>query len=145
MTFRTLLQLDGRTATGVEVPAAVVDALGAGRRPPVRVTLAGHAYRSTVAVRGGVFKLPVSAEVRAAAGVAAGDVVDVTVELDTEPRTVAVPPQLAVWLARDPGAQQAFDRLSPSAQKRHVLPIEQARTPETRERRIATTLAALRA
>jgi Domain of unknown function (DUF1905) len=65
--------LGGKTATGIPVPTDVVDRLGQGKRPPVRVTINGHTYRSTVASRGGEFMLPISAEHRGEAGVAAGD------------------------------------------------------------------------
>jgi hypothetical protein len=145
MRFRTTVELGGRTATGLEVPAAVVEALGAGRRPPVRVTIGGHTYRSTVAVMGGRYLLPLSAENRTAAGVAAGDEVEVAVELDTEPREVPVPADLTAALAGDDGARAAFERLSYSHRRRHVLAIEEAKTPETRMRRIARTVDGLRA
>jgi hypothetical protein len=79
MRFRTTVELGGRTATGMRVPDEVVDGLGAGRRPAVRVTVGSHTYRSSIASRGGVYLLPISAENRAAAGVAAGDEVEVAV------------------------------------------------------------------
>ena len=145
MRFRTTLELHGRTATGVEVPPDVVDALGAGKRPPVRVTVNGHTYRGSVAVMGGRYLLSVSAENRAAAGVAAGDEVDVDVELDTAPREVAVPADLAAALAAAPAARTAFDALSYSAKQRYVLPVEQAKTDETRARRVAKAVEALQA
>ena len=88
------------------MPDDVVEALGAGKRPAVRVTIGAHTYRSTIASRGGVYLLPLSAENRAGAGVAAGDEVDVTVELDTEPREVAVPDDLATALAGDAAADE---------------------------------------
>src|SRR5262245_33948587 len=93
--FRTVVELGGRTATGFQVPPQVVDALGSGKRPAVTVTVGPHTYRSTVAPMGGAFYLPLSAENRTAAGVAAGDEIDVTVALDTAPRVVDVPPDLA--------------------------------------------------
>ena len=96
--FRATIELHGRTATGIEVPSEVVDGLDAGRRPPVRVTIGSHSYRTTVASRGGRFLVPLSAEQRAGAGVAAGDEVDVDVELDTAPREVDVPADLAAAL-----------------------------------------------
>lgn len=144
MRFRTTVELGGKTATGLEVPADVVDALGAGKKPPVVVTLAGHSYRSTVAVMGGRYLLPLSAENRTAAGVAAGDEVDVEVELDSAPREVTVPEDLAAALAADAAAGEAFERLSYSHRRRHVMAIEDARTPETRQRRVAKALEALR-
>jgi len=84
MRCRATILLGGRTATGIEVPPAMVEELGAGKRPPVRVTINGYPYRSTVAVMGGVFMVGVNAGNRTATGVAAGDVVDVEIELDTE-------------------------------------------------------------
>ena len=144
MRFRTTVQLGGRTATGLPVPPEVVEALGAGKKPPVRVTIGGHTYRSTIASRGGVFLLPLSAENRAGAGVAAGDEVDVDVELDDAPRAVAGPDDLAGALAGDDAARTAFEALPYSHKQRHVLAIEDARTPETRTRRIDKALAMLR-
>jgi hypothetical protein len=118
--------------------------LGAGRRPPVTVTLNGHTYRSTVAVRGGRYLLPLGAEHRSAAGVAAGDEVDVEVALDTAPREVEVPDDLRAALDGDPAARQAWERLSYSHQRQHVLAIEEAKAAATRERRIAKALEMLR-
>jgi hypothetical protein len=139
----TILQTD-KTATGIEVPAEVVEALGAGKRPRVRVTLGGYTYRSSVAVLGGRFMVGVSAEHRAGAGVAGGDEVDVEIELDTEAREVTVPSDLATALDAEPAARETFDRLSYSNKSWHVLQIEGARTEETRQRRIARSIEALR-
>lgn len=143
MRFQATLELGGKTATGIRVPDAVVEALGSGKRPAVSVTINGHTYRSTVAVLGGVFMLPVSAEQRAAAGIAAGDVIDVDLSLDTAPRTVEVPDDLAAELNNHPAALAAYDALSPSGKKRHVLSVEGAKTTETRRRRIDKVLAEL--
>ena len=145
MKFRALIEGAGKTAAGIEVPGEVVAALGQSKRPPVRVTINGYTYRSTVAVLGGRFMLGVSNEVRANAGVAAGDKVDIEMELDTAPREVAVPPELAKELAADPGARKAFDALSYSKQRLLVDPVANAKTAETRERNIAKALSALRA
>jgi hypothetical protein len=142
--FRATLQLGGKTATGIEVPAEVVESLGAGKRPPVRVTIKGHTYRTTVAPMGGRFMLPVSADNRTSAGVVAGDEVDVDVALDTEPREVSVPPDLAEALDAEPDAKRYFDGLSYSHKLRHVLAIEGAKTAETRQRRVAKAVSALR-
>ena len=145
MHFRTVLELGGRTATGFEVPPEVVAALGSGKRPAVRVTLAGFAYRSTVASMGGRFMIPVSAERRARAGVAAGDEVEVELELDTEPREVTVPPDLAEALAGAPEAEARYRELSVTRRRELVRGIEEAVRPETRLRRVATAVARLRA
>ena len=144
MRFRATLESNGKTATGIRVPPEVVAALGPSRKPAVRVTIAGHVYGSTIATRSGVFLLGVSAENRRAAGVAAGDELDVELELDTEPREVTVPPDLAVALASDADAKRFFDTLTPSQKQWYVLPIEQAKAVETRERRIAKAIAMLR-
>jgi hypothetical protein len=139
-----VVELGGKTATGIEVPAEVVEALGHGRRPPVRLTIGGHTYRSTVAFMGGRFMVPLSAENRRLAGVGAGDAVDVDIELDTEPREVTVPADFADALDQDPAAKRAFDALSYSHRLRHVLAIEEAKAPETRQRRIAKAVTMLR-
>src|SRR5436190_8407345 len=91
MKFNAVVLLSGKTATGISVPPTVVESLGSSKRPPVRVTINGYTYRSTVAPMGGEFMLPVSGEIRKSAGVGAGDEVDVDIELDTEPRELNVP------------------------------------------------------
>jgi Bacteriocin-protection, YdeI or OmpD-Associated/Domain of unknown function (DUF1905) len=144
MKFRAVIQLNGKTATGIEVPPEVITSLGQGKRPRVRVTIGGYTYRSTVGAMGGKSMLPVSADHRAAAGVAAGDEVEVEVEVDTAPREVTVPPQFAAALRADEAAQQAFQKLSYSQQQRYVLGITSAKTAETRDRRIAGALGELR-
>jgi len=136
MRFHGTVKLAGKTATGIQVPPEVVTGLDGGKRPPVRVTINGHTYRTSVAPMGGVFMLPVSAEQRTAAGVAAGDEVDIDIELDTEPREVTVPQDLGDALDGDPQARSFFDGLSYSNRLRHVLSIEGAKTAETRQRRI---------
>ena len=99
MRFRATIQGAGKTAAGIEVPPEVVAALGSSRKPPVRVTIDGHTYRSSVATMNGVFMVGVTNEFRRESGVAAGDTVDVDIELDTEKREVTVPPDLAAALA----------------------------------------------
>jgi hypothetical protein len=145
MRFRATLELAGKTATGFAVPAAVVEALGAGKRPPVRVTINGFTYRNTVAVYGGTHLLGVSAENRKGAGIAAGDVIDVDLELDTAPREVTVPADLAAALVAEPAARRFFDSLSYSQRSWHVLSVEGAKTDATRQRRIAKSVDLLRA
>jgi bifunctional DNA-binding transcriptional regulator/antitoxin component of YhaV-PrlF toxin-antitoxin module len=144
MRFHGTLELNGRTATGVEVPGEVVERLGQGRRPAVKVTINGHAYRSTVASMGGRFMLPVSAENREAAGIAAGDSVEVDVELDTEPREVTVPDDLAEALAANADAKRFFDGLSYSKQRWFVESVTGAKKPETRARRVEQAVTMLR-
>ena len=145
MKFRAVLELGGKTATGIQVPEEVVTALGAGKRPAVSVTINGYTYRSTVAPMGGVYMLPVSAEIRANAGVAAGDEVEVEVALDTAPREVVVPPDLAEALAGDAEAKQRFEALSYSNKRRHVLSVEGTKNEETRKRRVARAIEDLKA
>jgi hypothetical protein len=145
MNFTTVLQLNGKTATGIEVPDTVVAELGSSKRPAVVVTINGYSYRSTVARMGGVFMLPVSAEVRARAGVAAGEEVDVRVELDTEPRTVTVPADLAAALDTDAALRPVWDALSYTLQREHAQAIEGAKAADTRQRRIDKAIAMLRA
>jgi len=145
MRFRTTVELGGRTATGFQVPDDVVDALGGGRRPAVRITIGTHAYRTTVASRGGRFLVPLSAENRAAAGVAAGDEIDVEILLDTAPREVDLPDDLVGALGGDPAARDFFDGLAYTHRKEWVRWIEEAKRPATRSNRIAETVAALHA
>jgi hypothetical protein len=144
MKFHGRIELNGKTATGIEVPAEVVAGLGAGKRPAVRATVNGFTYRTSVAPMGGRFLLPVSAQIRAGAGVAAGDEVDVDLEVDTEPRTVSVPADLAVALDTDPAVRRAFAALSYSQQLRYVQPVEDAKAAATRQRRIDKVLSDLR-
>jgi hypothetical protein len=143
MTFRTVIELGGKTATGLRVPAEVVAGLGSGKRPAVLVRIGSHSYRSTVAVMDGVFMLPLSAENREAAGVAAGDEVEVTLELDTAPREVSVPQDFAAALDADPEARRTFDALSHSNKRFHVESVTGAKTDETRQRRIEKSVAIL--
>ena len=143
-TFRATLALDGKTATGIAVPDEIVAALGPSKRPRVLVTINGHAYRSSIGRMGGEYKLLVSAKERAAAGIAAGDVVDVTLEPDESPRTVTAPADLAAALAPNEAATAVFDGLSYSQQHAFVVWIESAKTTATRERRVAETVTLLR-
>jgi hypothetical protein len=145
MRFRTTVQQHGKTATGIEVPAEVMAALGGGKRPKVTITLNGFSYPSTVGSMGGLSLIPISAQVRDRAGVAAGDEVDVDIVPDTGPRVVEVPADLATALSAEPGARRAFDRLSFSGQQRYVLLVEQAKTLQTRQRRIDKTVTELAA
>ena len=144
MRIRATIQGTGKTAAGIQVPDEVVAALGPSRKPAVRVTINGFTYRSSIASMGGVFMLGVSNDVRRNAGVAAGEEVDIDLELDTEPREVVVPPDLAAALDADEGARRAFDALSYSNKRRIVIPIDDAKTPETRHRRIDKSVEALR-
>lgn len=141
-TFRTTLERTGGTTVGIVVPDDVVDELGAGRRPAVRVTLNGYEYRTTVGSRGGRSLVPVSAAVREAAGVAGGEEHEVTLVLDDAPRTVDVPDDLAAALAQG-GVRERFDALAPSHRREHVRSVVEAKAAATRERRVAAVVAKL--
>ena len=141
MRFRTTVEQSGKTATGLPVPDGVVESLGAGKRVPVQVTIGDHTYRSSVTPYQGRYLIPLSAEHRAAAGVAGGDDVEVDIEVDAAPRDVEVPTDLAAALT--PAARVAFDALSFSKKRAIVEPIEAAKAPETRQRRIEKAVQAL--
>ncbi len=145
MRFRTKLLTAGKTATGIEVPADIVEALGNGKRPAVSVTINGYTYRSTVAVMDGKFMVGVSAEVRKGAGVKGGDTITVDLAVDTKPRDVDVPAELKKALAKNAKAKKAFEGLSYSKKRLLTDPIARAKTAETRERNLAKALAALTA
>jgi hypothetical protein len=144
MRFTTTVLQARKTATGLPVPQSVIDALGSGKRPAVVVTLnGGYTYRSTVGVMNEQYLVPLSAEHREASGVAAGDEVEVTLEVDTLPRVVDVPEDLARAL-QDAGVRAAFDTLSASRQRALVDPVLQAKAPETRARRVEKAVETLR-
>ena len=142
-TFHTELLLQGKSATGFAVPDEVVASLGAGKRVAVVVTIGDYSYRSTVGPYRGANMLPVSAANREGAKIAAGDIVEITLELDDQPREVEVPADLAAALDTDAATRAAFDALSFSNRRAHVASVEDAKTAETRERRIAKVVAAV--
>lgn len=144
MKFRANVETSGKTTMGFQVPPEIVEKLGAGKRPPVRVTINGYTYRSTVAPMGGVFMMGLSAENRAGAKVTGPGPVYVDMELDTAPREVTVPPDFAKALGADSAAKKTFDGLSYSNKSWHVLQIQGAKSDETRQRRIAKSIEALR-
>ncbi|NNC13679.1 DUF1905 domain-containing protein [Planctomonas sp. JC2975] len=126
---------------GLEVPASVVEALGAGKRPRIRVTLGDHTWSTRIAIMRGRNLIGLSNANRAAAGVATGEEVTVAIEVDSDPTTVTVPDDVAAALETESGAREGFDRLTPSQRKQRIRVIEQAKTAPTRERRIAALLA----
>jgi hypothetical protein len=144
MKFRAEIELHGKSATGIEVPAEVVEQLDAGKKPPVSVTIGGGTYRSTVASRGGRYLIPLSAENRELTGVEAGDEVEVELKLDNQPREIAVPSDLAAALDSDANAKEFFELLSYSQKRWYVEPIVGAKKPETRERRVEKAMGMLR-
>jgi len=139
VTYSTIVVKDDQVnATGLQVPPEVMAALGAStKKPPVKVTIGDYTYQTTVAVMGGVSMLALSAENRKAAGVEPGATIEVTLELDLEPRIVEVPDDLAMALAAQSGARAAFDALAFSKRKEFVRQVNDAKTQETRDRRIA--------
>jgi hypothetical protein len=143
--LRAVLKQTGKNTTGIEITPDVLHTLGGGKRPPVKVSMNGYTYRTTVGVTGGVSLIPVSAEHRAGAGVAGGDEIDLEVELDTGPREVVLPEDLEAALNAEPEARLWFDALSNSNKGWHVLQVSGAKTEETRQRRIAKSIEALKA
>jgi Bacteriocin-protection, YdeI or OmpD-Associated/Domain of unknown function (DUF1905) len=129
--------------TGIEVPADVVKALGAGKRPPVVVNVNGFEYRSTVAPMGGKYLVPFSAARRHESGINGGDAIDVEFTLDTAPRTVEVPVDLRAALDASPTAAAAWGKLSNSNRKAQVESVLGAKAAETRARRIAAIVTKL--
>ena len=144
MRFTTTVRQNSKTATGIRVPDEVLSGLNAGKAPKVAVTINGYTYRSSVATVNGEPMIGVSDAVRQASGVAGGDTVEVDVVLDTAPRTVAVPDDLAAALDAEPAARASFGKLSYSNQRFWVEPIEAAKSPDTRQRRIEKAVATLR-
>jgi hypothetical protein len=140
MEFTTELEATGGNTTGFVVPTEVVEALGAGRRPKVVVTVNEHTWRTSIASMGGRYLLGASAAVRAEAGISAGQTLTVSVEVDTAPRTVEVPDDLAAALATSPEAAAAWDALTYSQQRQHAEAVLAAKKPETRERRVSTII-----
>ncbi len=131
-------------ATAVEVPEKIAEGLGGGARPPIVVTINGHTWRSRIALMRGQRLVGISAANRAASGIAEGDLVAVDLELDAESRVVAEPPDLAKALKAAPKARAAFDRLPFGLRRKHVASIEEAKSAETRERRIAKLVETMR-
>lgn len=144
MRFHAVIVGTGKTAAGIQVPGEVVEALGQGKRPPVRATINGYTYRSTIAVMRGEYWLGVSNEVRQNAGVEAGQEIDIELELDTEKRELEVQQDFADALDAEPEARRFFDSLSYSNKRRFTYSIDDAKTPETRQRRIEKFVGQLR-
>jgi len=136
MKFHSTVILSGKTATGLEVPADIVTALGSGKKPAVTVTINGYAYRTTVATMGGRYMIPLSAENRAGCSASAGDEVEVDIELDTEVREIVPPEDFQAALDGAEAAGRFWTGLSYSNKRRIVLNIEGAKTADTRQRRI---------
>ncbi len=142
--FTVELERTGKTATMFRVPFDLREAFGRAR-PPVRITIRGHTWRTTPGVYGGVGHVVVNRTVKRATGADAPDRVQVTMELDTERRTVTVPADLRAALAEAPGAKAAFAVMSFTHRREYVEWVEEAKRPETRARRIAATVDRVRA
>ena len=144
MKFKTKIFQSGNN-TGIEVPPEVVAGLGGGKKPAVVVTIGSYSYRSTIAVMGGRNLIPLSSDRRAESGIKGGDAVEVELELDTAPREVTVPEDLSAAMAGDAAAKAFFETLSYSNKLRHALSITDAKTPETRAKRVEKAMEMLRA
>ena len=143
--FRAVLRPAGDTGgSAFDIPLEVAAALSEAKRPPVTVTINGHEYRTRLAVYGGQPMVGVSKAHRTAAGIDLGDEFEAEVALDTEPRVIEVPPDLAEALVADAAAAETFDRLSYTHRRDYVLWITQAKRPETRARRVTDALDRLR-
>jgi len=143
MKFKTVILRAGKTATGIKIPPEIVEGLGAGKKPPVCITINGYSYRNTVAVMGGAYMVGVSAEHRKAANVEGGDEVEVTIELDTQPREVEVPKDFQKALNKNAVAKKNFESLSYSRKNGLIIPVKDAKTDETRQRRIEKAISIL--
>jgi hypothetical protein len=140
----TTLQPRGPAAAVVLDPDDVATVGEGAKRFPVAATINGHTWRTTVTRMGGEFLLGLNKEVRQAAGVEAGDTVDVQIELDTAPREVEVPEALAAALQGDPVAREIYEALAFTHRKEYARWIAEAKKEETRERRVAQALGMLR-
>lgn len=139
--FNTTVKSEGKNAAGIVVPPEIVEALGSGRNPKVKVSVNGYTFRGTVQVSNGQFMLSFSSDKREASGVKGGDQVEVTLELDTEPRTVEIPEDLSAALSAKAGALEAFEAMSYSRRKEFVRQVNEAKAQETRARRISGIVA----
>ena len=136
----------GRGGTLVPVPRNVAERLGLRGMPKIQAVIAGHPYRGSLMPMGdGTYCLGVLKSIQEAAGVGQGDTITVELSLDTTPRTVEVPTDLAGVLDGDRKAAARWEALSYTTQKELARALEDARKPETRERRLAQTVARLTA
>jgi bifunctional DNA-binding transcriptional regulator/antitoxin component of YhaV-PrlF toxin-antitoxin module len=141
--FKAILGGEDGEAPTIELPFDAKERFGKARAP-VRGTVNGTDYRTTVAVYGGVYLIGFRRELRERAGIELGDEVEVTVELDEAPRTVELPRALEAALDSDEGARAAFDGLSYSHRREYAEWIAEAGRADTRDRRVAQTLEKLR-
>jgi len=144
MRFRATIEAAGRGGALVPLPFDPKAAFGKARAP-VRGTVNGAPFRSTVAIYGGVGYLGVAKALRTAAGADVGDEVDVEIVLDDSPREVDVPRELAALLARDREAARSFDALSFTHRREYARWIAEAKRADTKGRRVARAAEMLRA
>ena len=147
MKFKATLLADPTgPGTYVAVPADVKDELGLKGRPKVHAVIAGHPYRgSLMPTRDGTFVLGVLKAIQQAEGLKRGDAITVELELDTAPRVIDPPSDLAAALRRDRLAAAAWKRLSYTNKREIARSLEEAKKPETRQRRLAAALSQLHA
>ena len=143
MKFKTKVVQNGNN-TGIHVPAEIVEKLNAGKKPPVNITVNDHTYRSSIAVMGGKFMISLSAENRKAANVKGGDEVEINIEFDASPREVELPTEFQKALNKNVAAKKTFESLSYSKKQWLVLPIKDAKTEETKMKRMEKALATLK-
>jgi hypothetical protein len=137
--FTAELERVGKTSARFPVPFDLREAFGRAR-PPVKVTIGGHTWRTTPGVYGGVGYIGLNRAVRAAAGVDAGERVRVAMELDTEPRTVRPPDDLCSALEAEPGALARFEEFSFTHRREYAEWVAGAKRPGTRTKRVAETV-----
>ena len=142
MKFRTQVE-PPEPMRGLEVPKTIIESLGGGKRPNITITINGHSWKSRMAIMRGRYLIGLSNANRNAAGVVTGDDVEVEVELDSTPRVVVVPADLARALDLNPSVRMVFERLVYSRKRELVLTVESAKKPETRLKRIEKVLLAL--
>lgn len=144
--FRALLEKHGKSeACSITIPFDVEKTFGVRSRLPVRGTINGFAFRNSIFPMRGCFMMPVNRDMRSGAGVEGGETISVVMERDTEPRVITPPADLARALKTDKEAKAVWDKLSFTHKREHVRHIEEAKKPETRQRRIENSIALLAA
>ena len=142
MKFKATILQTGNN-TGIPVTEEILEKLGGGKKPLVVVTINGYSYRSAVGKMGDKYMISLSAENRKNANVKGGDIVEVSLVLDIEPRVIEVPKDLQKALDNSKTAKIIFEKLAPSKKKAMVLSITESKTEETRLRRIAKAIETL--
>ena len=144
ISFRVKLTGEGRTASGITVPESLMAELGPAKRYPVVVTVNGYTYRNSVSWYKGAFMISMSSDNKRAAGVEGGQDVDVSVEIDDQPRVLELPDEFAAAL-RDAGVLEKFQALSYSKRNSFVSPWSAAKSDATRDKNLAKALEAVAA